>query len=365
MKTTETPGVLKYPAWKYLMYALIDEHKRTQSVPASTHAVLDDVMQRLSHVREIIQNYHPAKISLVLGEAQAHYIPKESLNDVLERLKLLPVASNEFYAGFDMRRNDFTIVDPKIADILGIEPRHFNIRALLGLDPESPLAHPQDVNHWIRWGSLAYMMLCMPVFSYESMRVCFHIKFRINTSKSQIPALRQQGVVMLDQRAYPHFETDESGVVRPTYHLDHWSVFPATEEFVVTPFCTTDLKTQSFTNALLYLLNAYMMDVPVKYLLLLNERMNTDRNKDVAQRLNEKIAQATGLDAMLDDTKVGNYFAKTIRTAIFQVNHKWNPGAGIKNVGSDHEAIAVAKMLGLLPIHPDICRLAVAGVTDE
>lgn len=365
MKQTESHGTLKFPSWKYVLYALMDEHRRTHILPASTHELIDQVLLRFNHVREIIQDYHPAKIHQLLGMAQARYIPKEPLGSMLERLKLIPVAGNEFYSAFDMRTNDFTIVDPRISEVLGVAPEDFNIRSLLGFDPRTRLAHPRDVNHWIRWGSLAYLMLSLPVFSFESMRVCFQIRFRISTSASSIAALRKQGSVMLDQRAYPHFETDENGIVRPTYHLDHWSVYPAPADFCVAPFCTTDFSVQAFTNALLYLFNAFLLDMPVKYLLLLNERMGTDRNKEVAIRLNDRIKTAAGLRAGLDETKVGNYFAKSIRTSVYQIGQRWNPHEGLKPPASDHEAVMMARSLGLLPMPDDVLRLAVAGVTDE
>lgn len=249
--------------------------------------------------------------------------------------------------------------------VLGREPQTFNIRSLLGRDAQHPLFHPHDVNHWIRWGSLGYMILCMPLFSLEFMRSCFSISFRVNTSGSAIAALKNAGNVLLYQKAYPHFETDQSGVVQPTCHFDLWSVLPATREHVVYPQCITPVEVQAFAIALIYLMNAFMLDLPVKYAMMLSERMQVDRNKEVAMALNGKLMQGAGVNSGYTELQVANYFGKKIRKVMEDILWKWNRTEGWKRetISTDHDAVAVARSFGLVPMPESVESEILRSVT--
>jgi len=262
-----------------------------------------------------------------------------------------------------MAKHDFTIVDPNIRNVLGIEPEQFNIRSLLGFEKTTPLLHPHDVNHWIRWGTLGYMLLSLPIFSYESMRNCFQVSFRINTSLSTIEALRNAKHVMLVQRAYPHFEKDEGGHARPTYHLDLWSVLPAPAVHYVHPECITEWQTQEFTHAMIYLLNAFLLDMPSKYVLMLNAHIHTDRNKEIANSMNEMMKAIAGPGMEMDETHVGNYFAKTIRPKLKDIMLKWDyrPGDSTVNIASDKHAVECAMSLGIIPIPAKVKTMILDG----
>lgn len=323
------------------------------------------VMERIDLVGNIISNYEPARIHELLVSAKAKYIPTSSFSTVLQQMRQVPLGRNEFYTVFDIAKSNFTIVDPNISEILGLNESDFDIHRLLGSNGKEPLIHPHDVKHWIRWGSLGYMLLSLPFFAFASMENCFLLRFRINTSGSSIPALRKAGYMLLEQRVYPYFEKDKNGLARPTYHFDRWTVFETSGLDQARPYCVTESSINPYVNGLFYLLNAYLIGIPLKYILMLDERQHFDRNKAVANSLNEKIKNATGLITNFDERQVSDYFAKTIRSRMWHTLNLWSgrTGGTAQDADSDLQAIQSARQLGLLPVPGNISELSYQLIT--
>lgn len=345
---------LHFASWESLIEQLVHDLQHSGLMAcAPDHTMLNDVFGKLDTLKQILKDYAPGKVHEFLGRAHGIYRPGESYETVVERMKQVPIGRNEFYTVFDMRINDFTAVDPKVEELLGIPPKSFHIQALLGNAGRESLHHPADVHHWVRWGALGYLLISLPYFSFASMENCFVLKFRINTRQSEIPALREAGYVLLEQHSYPYFETGTDGVSRPTYHFDRWSVFDASLADGARPYCSTETKLSTHINALMHLLNAAVVGLPPKYVLLLNERLHTDRNKEIAHSLNEKINQAAGIEARFDEFAVGNYFSKSIRGKLAETLSIWEKRRKDEyyTIESEPRAVQAARTLGLLPLH--------------
>jgi hypothetical protein len=102
-------------------------------------------------------------------------------------------------------------------------------------------------------------------------------------------------------------------------------------------------------NDLAYLINCILIDFPVKYLLILNERSKHDRNKLVANTMNEKLQKFAKIDGNLDEYKIGDYLNKSIKPKLTNVCKNWCPELKEDIIG-DYEAINYAKKMGIIPI---------------
>ena len=361
----ESPGQLIFPSWKVMILELLEKMSSEQLVDVSAGKALIPVLERLETAGSIISNYQPLRIHELLLSSRAQYIPTNAFGDVLDQMKDVPLGKNEFYTVFDILKSDFTIVDPNISEILGIPAGDFTMQSLLGTGHAPPLIHPHDVKHWIRWGVLGYAMLSLPFFSFSSMENCFLLRFRFSTRNSSIESLKKQLFITLEQRVYPYFEKDERGHVRPTYHFDRWTVFDLPVPDSGRPYCMTESSINPYVNGLFYLLNAYLIDLPLKYVLMLDERQHHDRNKAVANTLNEKIHKGTGLTISFDERQVSDYFVKTIRPRVALALNQWSGRRSneLAEAEGDLQAVRFARELGLIPVPSIVNELAYRLIT--
>ncbi len=145
--------------------------------------------------------------------------------------------------------------------------------------------------------------------------------------------------------------------MNPKLHIDKWLIYDRSEFEQVRPTWISTIERQSILNDLLYLLNAGLLDFPVQYLLYLQERSSVDRNKAIAERLNDQILRHAGIEAQLDEQQIADCMAKTIRPRIAQAVNQWEHRKphDLCTVDSDIQAVEAARSLGLLPI-PDRIR---------
>lgn len=102
------------------------------------------------------------------------------------------------------------------------------------------------------------------------------------------------------------------------------------------------------------------MGFSTKYLLMLDERRSTDRNKDVANELNKRIGESSNSTSSFTEQSVGDTFAKTIRKKVSELNQIWSQTKETSQ--SEPESISILKSLGLLPIPQNIKDLMYARV---
>ena len=233
---------------------------------------------------------------------------------------------------------------------------------MCGLEPDNPLHHPEDVNHAIRFALIAYMILGLPDFEWKAHRDYYRARFRIGTSKSTNPSIRNKEYVMVEKRAYlSHNYVLESDFV-PTRHFDRWIVYDASEFDGIKPYFSSDTFQSEFRNAYWYLLHAYLIGISPKYLIILNERLQNDRNKTIAASLSKKLADYARVNFTYDEMQIGYYFSKTIRPKLSEAMIVWDKQRANYIVGSDQEAVDTAKKLGLLPIPERVRELIYRNV---
>jgi hypothetical protein len=117
-------------------------------------------------------------------------------------------------------------------------------------------------------------------------------------------------------------------------------------------------------NSVAFILNAALLNFPIKYLILLHERQYTDRNKDVSVIVNSQIREISGLDSNITEQQIGDYFSKTVRKKIGEIYNKWSQSKVTEIPFSETQAIHQAQKLGLLPIPEKIKKLIYSRVGE-
>ncbi|MFM9983695.1 MAG: hypothetical protein ACKVOK_00585 [Flavobacteriales bacterium] len=274
-------------------------------------------------------------------------IPSE---EAISTLKSMPIGANEFYTLFEVKVNEYTIVDPRIGDVLGVEPEDFNFMGILGVKPNALQIHPADLCHLSRSALIAYMVICTPGFKWKAMHDYYRARARVNVSRSKIKEVEETRWLTLEKEVYMgHQETKEQNFI-PVYHFKRWKVYPESEYAGTRPYFGGDPYQSKFRNAYWYLLHAYMLDIPVKFILLLHERQTKDRHKAIALAISSEVRKYHPFITELDEGQVADCFAKTIRQKIGEAMSKWENRSTPMVISSDIEATTCAQTLGLLPI---------------
>lgn len=329
-----------------------------------------DVLSRLKLLDEVavsIEQFHPTQIITMLSDAGGTYLESETFDEILVKFSNTCIAENQFYTVYDVNVGWHTIIDPKISNVLGIEPSEFSLRAMAGLDSSNPLFHPDDVYHMIRWASLGYMLLSFPGFQWETLKSYYYVSHRVGTSNSRIKHLRDKKFVTLEKRCFPLFSTDRDGVLKPIFHFDQWSVMDATDFDYVKPKWITSLDQNDEMNALFYMFNAYLLNITTKHICILAERQKHDRNKAAANSMNAKILQGIGVNAQFDEYELSNALSKTIRSKVSHAMNTWDKRSHKNRIDirGDQEAVHYGKMLGLLPMPKKVEEMIYQSLTIQ
>lgn len=310
---------------------------------------LSQFIEKMDLIKNDIAN-KSASISLqMMIRAMASYEPDKDLPSLKDLTKLFPSSKNEFQSIFNIEENKFIWVSSNIEKTLGIKNEEFNLENLIGINGE-PLIVNEDLPHFMRWAGISYLLFSIPGFKFESNNDYQLIKFRINTSKSTIQEIVNLNSLVLAKKSQLHISDDsmaEGGI--PKYHFDTWTIYDSSFFENVKPHYVTSFSQSSFMNDLAYLINCILIDFPVKYLLILNERSKLDRNKLVAHTMNEKLEKLAKLEGNLDEYKIGDYLNKSIKPKLTTVCKNWCPELKEDIIG-DYEAINYAKKMGIIPI---------------
>lgn len=357
--TSKIPNPI-FPTWKDLM---MDVLNIKSSEPFNDGRFkLQDLNLRLKSldiVKESIHNFHPTQIIRTLAIGADSPELDSGYYDLEEQFKRSCIAQNQFFTIYDIKQGWHKEIDPNINRALGLKPHEFSMLAMAGLDSENPLYHRDDLYHMIRWASLAYMIFAFPGFNWDTLKDYYYVSYRVGSKRSSIETIRKARHVVLEKRCFPIFIKDADNVTKPVFHFDQWSVLDASNFEFVKPKWVTSSEQSYRVNSLFYLFNAYLLDIHVKYLLILNYKMQFDRNKAVAVKFCEDFKTFTGIEVEFDEIQVGNALSKTVRQKIETAYNLWDK-RDITNritVSSDSEAIHCARALGLLPIPNDLLEL--------
>ncbi|MBX7052886.1 MAG: hypothetical protein K1X54_12680 [Flavobacteriales bacterium] len=351
---------LNFPSWRAIMTNLLELDSNSQKSSYNlnheqfneTLSYLDFVASSLKSrpIEELVSLFANQELGEPLGDTISRYI---------NRFKSGVIAKNQFYSVYDIQSGNFLEVDPQVEKALGLNVADFSLPAMLGLDPKNRLYHPNDLNHMIRWAGLAYFIFDLPVFDWETADIYYCVSFKVSTAKSSLEKLRNAEYVALEKRCYPLVGIDSKGAKKPICHFDQWSVIDASSCQYVTPKWVISGEHSGFINQLFYLFNAYILNMPVKHLLMLHEKMQFDRNKAIALSLNEQFMKYASILTDFDEVQVGNAFSKTIRPKVEILFNQWDKRTryNAASVISDQDAVHRARALGLLPIPPEIISL--------
>lgn len=353
-----------YPSWKALLNALPHTKEGKNIGLSAAQDVIDEVLETLTAIHENKAGFSPELVQQIVSRARANYHKGMPIEEVKESMDRFQFGTNEFHTIYDIQKVKYTYVSDRVETILGIPRDKFTIERMYAMLPEGGLHHPEDVHHILRWGNLAYTVLGIPGFHFRANDDHYLVRHRISTAPSDREDIRALQYIMVEKRCYLCHEGDDNGDLHPSMHLDRWTVLDNVTHHFVRPHFVTSPDQSTLMNGMLYLLNALLIGVPVKYIMLLNERMESDRNKAIANSVSEKMSHYAGLTSEMDDKSVADCFAKTIRARLREAMRIWVPSEKPHSVETDVEALKAAMKLGLVPIPPLVEQLIYSSVTE-
>jgi hypothetical protein len=349
---------LKFPTWKELAF----EYSKSELGSDTPNIVVNTIDAKFELINTLIETNHPAIALKILAEADGSYVEGKSYEAVLDYLNNTQIGINEFQTIYSTKEQKYIHVGQSISDVLGINPENFTIESFLGFS-ENNFIHPEDLPHVVRYAGIAYAVLCMPCFTFKVNQDHYKIKFRAIFQNSTNPTIRK-ATVSLEKKSFLTIDESQSDLSFPNLHFDFWRVTNDEVSDIVTPRFVSDFSQTEQMNTAAFLLNATLLNFPVKYLLLLHERQYTDRNKDVSVNVNKQIREFSGIESNISEQQVGDYFSKTIRKKIGEVYNKWSQSKGEEIPFSETQAIHQAQKLGLLPIPEKIKKLIYSRVGE-
>ena len=354
---------LVYPSWKALLNLLYNQlcDLNGNSSPDS----LNSQFEKLNEFSAKIDDYHPAFSVSLMQDPLGHYQIDYNGSELIEQLKSTCIADNQFYTVYDTLAGNYTQKDERISSILGIASSKFDVYAMAGLDPSNRMYHSDDVFHMIRWASLGYLFLTFPGVQWGILRNYYSVSFRVNMEESSIPEIKRRKYVQLEKKCFPIFGMGDGGHPVPLYHFDQWSVLPDDGFDSVRPKWITTTNQQEIVDAIFFVLNAYLIGISPKYLMIVSERQRHDRNKEVANAINVKLRHHANLITSIDEYQIGNVLTKTLRSKIENEFNRWDKRTAENRLTIDSEvqAIQACRKLGLLPI-PRLAEELLYGSVD-
>lgn len=263
-----------FPLIRELLGVLINKYYATGFCrEVSQSEVTEFIFNGIENVKHSIFNYGERKIIDVIKEPKCELArSKDDLGAMIEKLKNRWRSPNEFFTIFDILAGTELYVDDHIKDVLGIEPEEFKSAELNLNDPSQSIYFVEDVYHVLRFGMISYFALLFPGFKWTSQSDHTLFRFRLNTSRSKLEAIRKLPYLAVEKRSFLIYDNVSREIGFPQYHFDLLSVYPHLQISTVTNTFVTKDAQGVFINSFTYALNVYLIDIPPKYILLLDER---------------------------------------------------------------------------------------------
>jgi len=360
---------LDFASWKSQLDELVKLYslssgKDCKAMRTVSHGHLGVIEQIRLNIQRDIKEFHPILAYQLSSQTMCKAQSAVSLDETIQLLTTLKLNSNEFYTIFDTSEKEHVAVDSRISDILGIDPSNFNMKSMLGLDPDNPLFHPDDIYHSIRFGTIAYFVLAIPSFEFKALEDFYSARFRISTSSSKIDEVRNAQYVILEKKSYltEEREKDSPLAMRILYR---WSVYFQEDYDHRLPYFATDPIRTSYMLDFWYLYNAHLIGISPKFILMLDARNRHDRNKAIATEFNQQIKFFNeSVKSLIDEGQIADCFSKTIRPKVAEAINIWEKRSKPLVIHSDIEAVQYAKRLGLLPIPKRIKEIMYKNITQ-
>jgi hypothetical protein len=356
-KTKAHLGLL-FPQWKGLFVQRAAEFAKDSGLdPNTVKRMVNSYAEKLPDIKNRIIADAPVVIMSTLAKSEGEYEGSLSLPEVLSRIKQSSLSSNEFFVVYDVAEKRYTWVDPAIRTVLGIEPEKFTINSVVGVEPENNLCISEDSPHKVRWAGIAYLILSLPGVRFRSMEEQYSISIRIDTSFSTRSDLVQAGSAVLTKRCYFVFNNDSEKVGFPRYHVDKISIHDKSQFSYVKPSFESNFIQSDYFNTLGYLINCAIIDIDVKYVLMLEEKARQERNKAIAVAMNGYLKEFSKIEKEIPESHVADCFAKTIKAKVEESYNLWQIPANRVKIESDSDAVEYAKKLGIIPIPKNVKEL--------
>jgi hypothetical protein len=342
---------IQFSKWKEI--TMLSIGNSSNSTNKKTLEKVNDFLEQSELISSDIANKTVSLAMQMMIQASGEYVSNELIEDIIPRLNETTILNNEFYTIYNIEKSFYEIVDPTLKNKLNIEPEKFNLPSLLGMIDGEIVVSENDLPHFIRWAGIAFLLFSIPTFKFTSYQDYYLIRFHVNT---------KNGKFLLEKRCYLSMKSIESLGNIPKYHFDKWSILPPLPTSYVKPIFVSDAEQTELMNNLAYLFNAALINFPVKYLIMLEERQYFDRNKEVGKALEDNILNYANLKTEFSDIQIGDYFKKTIRKKITETFNTWT-NQNKSTCNSETEAIQLATQLGLLPIPSGIKKLIYSRVS--
>jgi len=342
---------IQFPTWREVVQLSVLEQENT-----SSKSTIEKVNAFMSQSETISKDMANKTISIAMQmmiQASGQYLPNENIDDILPRLDETSILNNEFYTIYNISNSTYEIIDDSIQQKLSISKNDFSLPNLLSITKGNISIENIDLPHFIRWAGIAFLLFSIPTFKFTSYQDYYLIKFKVIANGKKY---------LLEKKCYLSKKSIESRDTIPKYHFDKWTILPSSTQNVVKPVFVSDAEQTELMNNLAYIFNAALINFPVKYLIMLEERQYFDRNKEVGREMENSIKENANLTAEFSDIQIGDYFKKTIRKKIAETYTNWT-GEEKKECSSETEAIQLATQLGLLPIPAGIKKLIYSRVS--
>jgi hypothetical protein len=347
---------IKFPTWK----EIASEYSKNELGFETSENIISIINSKFELIQNLIETNHPAVALKILADAEGNYVKGKSYESILEYLNNTQLGVNEFQTIYSTKEQKYIHVGNTISSVLGIDPKDFSIEAFLGFAEEN-FIHPEDLPHVIRYAGIAYSVLCLPCFTFKVNQDYYKVKFRAAFTNSKI---LQNQILSLEKKSFLTIDEAQKDLSFPNLHFDFWAVTTDDVSDVVTNRFVSDFTQTEQMNCIAFMLNAALINFPIKYLILLHERQFTDRNKDVSVTVNNQIREIAGVDSNITEQQIGDYFSKTVRKKIGETYYKWSQSKESEFPFSETQAIHQAQKLGLLPIPEKIKTLIYSRVGE-
>jgi hypothetical protein len=367
--TTIRETKVHFPNTRGVIISLLENMwKNGYPLPRASNEVIEGCFKKLEHLRTLILDFPNKSIHPLFSDTQVFCEEsRDTLESTIAELSTRRNSPNEFYTVYDILTNKEVYKDPSMRTILGTDEIEFHrvLKAATLVGEKNP--DSDDLFHAIRHALIHYLLLSIPGFKWKACED--HHLLRIRLSSQHIIGKKAQHsqYFSLEKRSYMLFHSNGMNAGIPRYHLHAYTVYPDMEEEYIFNKFISDKNQSIYMNAFTYLFNLYLIGIPPKYVLLLDEKQIHDRNKTVALGIQNKIKIATGLHVFMDDHHVADCFAKSIRSKVEDAFNFWDKRKKDNKVRiqSDAQSIHFAKKLGILPIPAKVKEMMYGLIGDE
>jgi len=270
--------------------------------------------------------------------------------------KTTPTVHGEFHLMIDHEGNVNSHSD--VSTTLGHTTLH--LQQMWNRCGHETLFHQKDQYHLQRWFSIAYYLLSLNIFNWKAVNCRLRVSARLRTKQSD-HSLNKNEFVGIERNCTLHVAEGSNNLLMQS---EQCQIIPYGEFHYVQISWIASPEVQEYLTDFTYLVNAYLLRIPVAQILMLEAKAKLERYKAIARKMNSRIALHAGFEAELDEHQIADAFGKTIRKRMSEAINQWDFRSKemTVNITSDNEAVHYAKKLGLLPIPSNIKRLAFRNI---